>query len=127
MKLVEEKRRKDGEALVIKVKQKMIEIATTRRDVGGSPLTSIEKGVRERLIKQWQMEALNTIIDPEASSTHIESKLSKTQISPTIDIFQQSQRPTLFSNLESDVREYEITLRVSGSAPKLDPTSALSL
>jgi hypothetical protein len=73
------------------------------------------------------MEALNTIIDPEASSTHIESKLSKTQISPTIDIFQQSQRPTLFSNLESDVRENEITLRVSGSAPKLDPTSALSL
>jgi len=51
MKLVEEKRRKDGEALVKKVKQKMVEIATTRRDVGGSPLTSIEKGVREKLIK----------------------------------------------------------------------------
>lgn len=53
MKLVEEKRKKDGEALVKNVKLKMVEIASKRREAGGSPLTSIEKGIRERLIKQW--------------------------------------------------------------------------
>ena len=47
-----------------KVKEKVQERASMRREVGGSPLTSMEKHMREKLITEWQKNALNTIMDP---------------------------------------------------------------
>jgi hypothetical protein len=47
----------------------------------------MEKNMRERLMTEWQKNALNTIIDPAVSSTNLDSKLSKTQSPPTLDIF----------------------------------------
>jgi len=63
---------------VKKVKEKVQERASMRREVGGSPLTSIEKHMREKLMTEWQKNALNTIMDPAGQSTNLGSKLSKT-------------------------------------------------
>lgn len=53
-------------------------MASRRRDASSSPLTSIEKHMREKLMTQWQKNALNTIMDPAGQSTNEGSKLSKT-------------------------------------------------
>jgi hypothetical protein len=63
---------------VRKVKEKVQEMASRRRDVANSPLTSIEKHMREMLMTEWQKNALNNIMDPAGQSTNEGSKLSKT-------------------------------------------------
>ena len=82
------KKKSEQDEAVKRARVKVQETASKRRESGGSPLTSIEKNMRERLMSEWQKNALNSIMDPVGYSTNIESKLSKTQISPTMDIFQ---------------------------------------